>query len=183
MPMADLSFSQSERRSFLVPGLIAVVVLAAGFAILAWLTPNRHPQITVTHMHTVFASDTKLVGARPDAQDDLYVVATVHVDDRVKFPITIDDITGTLTTADGSTVNATAIEKNDIPNLLVTFPKLAPLASAPLARETTIQPGAQAEGMVILHFPVADTDWNGRKSATVTVSFYNQGSFSADLPK
>jgi hypothetical protein len=186
--MADLTFSQSERRSFLVPALLAVAALAIGIAILAWFTPYRHPELTVTHMavlptHTVFSSDTKLVVARQQAQDDLYVVATVNINDRVKFPITINDITATLTAPDDSILTTTAVEKADIPNLYITFPKLVPLSSAPLLRETTIQPGAQTEGMVILHFPVAESDWNSRKSAAVTISFYNQGSFTAQLPK
>src|ERR1017187_9360541 len=117
--MSELTFSQPERRNFLVPGLSALVVLAAG---------------------------------KPTAQDDLYVVTNVHIDNRLKIPITVDDITGTITATDDAEATATAIQKSDLANLFVVFPKLVPLAGPPLLRETTIQPGAQLDGMVILHY-------------------------------
>src|ERR1035437_6762159 len=105
--MSELTFSQPERRNFLVPGLIALVVLATGIGIFALINPYKVPTVAVTHTavdaeHTVFASDSKLVGSKPTAQDDLYVVTNVHIDNRLKLPITVDDITGTITATDAT---------------------------------------------------------------------------------
>jgi len=185
--MAELTFSQSERRSFLVPALVAVAVLGGIFALLFWLNPHRVADLAVTHTailptHTVFKSETMLVGAQEQAEDDLYVLATVRIDDRLRLPLFIKDITATLTTPQGE-ATASAVQKNDLPNLYVTFPALKPLASAPLLRETAIQPGEHAEGMVLLHFPVAQAQWDQRQSAVITIDFYHQGELTVPIPK
>jgi hypothetical protein len=187
--MSELTFSQPERRNFLVPLLIAFVLVGGIFAYI-YLRPHRIADISITRPavvpeHTVFKSLSKVVGHEDEAQDDLYVITTVGIDNRLKIPLTIDDITGTLTPADDSAepTTASAVEKNDLDNLYVTFPALKPLASAPLLRETTIPPGGRAEGMVLLHFPVAKTDWDGRTSASVTINFYHQDPLTVPFPK
>jgi hypothetical protein len=185
--MADLSFSQSERRSFLVPGLIAFGVIGAIFVGLAVFTPHRIAVITVPHIavlptHTSFKSSSIVVANDP-AEDDLYVLATVRVEDQLKIPIFIKDMTATLTTAEGEADTENAVEKGDLNSLYITFPRLVPLASAPLLRETTIEPGKSAEGMVLLHFPVSKEVWDNRKSATITIDLYHQGKLTVDIPK
>ena len=186
--MSELTFSQAERRSFLVPALIALAVLALAFGGVYLYMPHRVADLSVTHMailptHTVFHTDTKLVGAQPDAQDVVYVLATVRIDDRLHVPLFISDFTGTMTTADGAEVTGTALQKGDLDNVYITFPALKPLATAPLVRESTIQPGDHAEGMVLLNFPVSEADWKNRQSASIAVEFYHQGQFTVDIPK
>jgi hypothetical protein len=185
--MPDLIFAQAERRSYLAPILVAVVILAAGIGFYLWHLPFRIANVTVTHTnvlptHTVFASDSRVVGIGEQAEDAFFVLAAVRVDNRMKDPLYINDITGTLTSSDDSQLQASAIGENDISNLFITFPKLKPLASPPLLRESTIPPGGSAEGMVLLSFPVSEDVWNKRKSASVTVNFYHQGSFTAPIP-
>ena len=185
--MPDLSFTQAERRSYLVPILVAGVILAIGVGLYLWRLPFRVAEVSVTHTnvlptHTVFTSNSRVVGVGDQAEDAFFVLATVRIHNNLKNPLYIDDITGTLTADDDAQVTASAVEKNDIPNLFITFPKLKPLAGPPLVRETTIPPGADAEGMVILSFPVPEETWTKRKSATVTVNFYHQGSFAATIP-
>jgi hypothetical protein len=186
--MPDLTFSQAERRSYTVPALIALAILAIAAGIFFWRTPLHAVDITVPHAatlptHTVFPTTTRLVGVPDPAEDAFYVVATIHVHNRLRVPVFIKDITGTLTAADDSVLATSAAEKNDLPNLYVTFPQIKPLTSTPLYRETTIQPGADAEGMVILNFPINQDLWNKRKSATITVDFYHQGQFTTEIPK
>jgi hypothetical protein len=186
--MADLSFSQPERRSFLVPGLIALAVLGIVFTLLFTLTPHRIADLTVTHTailptHTVYKSGAMIVGKPDQAQDDLYVLTTVRVQNDLKLPLFIKDITGTLTSADDSQATTSAVEKLDLPNLYITFPALKPLASPPLLRETAIPPGQSAEGMVLLHFSADQPIWDQRKSATVTIDFYHQGPLTVTIPK
>jgi len=185
--MAELTFSQSERPNFVVPGLIALAVIGGGFGLLAWLTPHRVAEIAVTHVaakqfHTVIPSGSMVVGDE-QAEDDLYVLATVSIKDDLKLPLFLSDFTGTLTGPDGTETTASAIQKNDLAGLYVTFPALKPLVSAPLLRETAIQPGQTAEGMVLLHFPATQAAWDQRKSATVTIAFYHQGPITVDIPK
>ena len=58
-----------------------------------------------------------------------------------------------------------------------------PLASAPLVRESIIQPAGRAEGMVLLNYPIAQAEWDQRKSASITLKFYNQDPITVPLPK
>jgi hypothetical protein len=185
--MSDFKFSQPERRNFLVPILIALVIVGGVFGYI-YLTPHRIADITLTHTavlptHTEFQTDSKLVGAQVEAQDAFYVLATIRIDNRLKTPLTIDDITGTFTQPDDTVADTTAIQKNDLDSVYSAFPALKPLAGPPLLRETPIPPGSHAEGMVLLNFPVTEAQWNARKSATVTLSFYHQPPFSITIPK
>ena len=186
--MPDLTFSQAERRSFLVPALLALAVLAIVVGIFFWHTPLRAvdlsvPRVATLPTHTVFPTSTRIVGMADPAEDAFYVLATVHIHNNLHVPLFLKDITGTLISPDDTAVTSSAVEKNDLPNVYLAFPKLKPLSSTPLFRETTIQPGADAEGMVILNFPVNQDAWNKRKSASVTLDFYHQGQFSTDIPK
>jgi hypothetical protein len=186
--MSQLTFSQSERRNILGPILVALAVLfVAGYGVYLYL-PHRVADLSVTHTailptHTVIANDSKLVGHQAEAEDALYVLPTVRIDDKLHVPLFISDITGTLTTADDSVVTSSATSKTDLDAVFTTFPALKPLASTPLLRESSIEPGSNAQGMVMLDFPVTEADWNNRKSATVTVEFYHQGAFTTTIPK
>jgi hypothetical protein len=185
--MADFAFSQPERRSFLPAALISVGLLAAVFGAVFYFTPHRIADVTVTHTeilptHTIFKSNSIVVG-RDQEQDDLYVLATVRIDDQLRLPLRINDITATLTTAEGEEEHTSAVQKQDIAGMFVTFPKLKPLASAPLTRETEVPPGQHAEGMVMLHFSVPRAVWDGRKSAVITIDTYHQGPLTVTIPK
>jgi len=50
-------------------------------------------------------------------------------------------------------------------------------------RESIIQPAGRAEGMVLLHYPIAQAEWDQRKSASITLKFYNQDPITVPLPK
>jgi hypothetical protein len=186
--MAELSLSQPERRSYLLPVLIVLGLAGVAFALIYAYTPHRVAELSVTHTailptHTVFQSNSIMVGARDQEQDDLYVVATVRVKDTLRLPVFIKDITGTLSTADGGQVTASAAQKNDLPSIYMSFPKLKPMVSAPLLRETGIEPGESAEGMVLLHFAVSQSTWDQRSSATITIDTYHQGPLTVAIPK
>ncbi len=73
-------------------------------------------------------------------------------------------------------------QEKDLPNIYTSFPALKSLASRPLLRETLIAPGASAEGMVLLQFPITQDVWNHRKSAVLNVDLYHQGNFPVSIP-
>jgi hypothetical protein len=179
-------FTQPARSNLLAPVLVAFVVLGLVIATVIRYTPHKTADLTITHTavfptHTVFKSDTIVVG-RDETQDNLYVFASLRIDDRLNLPLFLKDFTATLTTADGQQFTTSAVEKQDLPNLYTTFPELKPLASDPLLRETLIDPGQSAQGMVLLHFPVTVTEWNQRKSAVLNVDLYHQGVQTITIP-
>jgi hypothetical protein len=186
--MPDLTFAQPERRSFLGPIAIAVAVLLAAAAAVYLYFPHRTADITITHTavlptHTVFETGSKLVGKGRQVEDDLYVLLTVRIDDKLRIPLFLSDIASTLTTADDAVATTSAIEKNDLAAVTTAFPAIQPLTGAPLLRESTIQPSTPGQGMVLLHFPIPQTVWDNRKSATLTLTFYHHAPITIPIPK
>jgi hypothetical protein len=177
--VSDLKFAQPARRNLLVPVLLAFLILGIVLALVLRYTPHRTADLTITRTtvyptHTVFKSDSIIVGNQ-HTEDDLYVLTTLRIDDRLHLPLFLKDFTATLTTAEGEQITTSAIEKQDLNNVYTSFPELKPLSTEPLLRDTMISPGQSAEGMVLLHFPVTQDIWDHRRSAVLNVDLYHQG--------
>src|SRR5882757_2790873 len=177
--VSDLKFAQPARRNLLAPVLLAFLILGIVLALLLRFTPHKTADLTITRTtvyptHTVFKSDSILV-ANQRAEDALYVLTTLRIDDRLHLPLFLKDFTATLTTAEGEEITTSAVEKLDLDNVYTSFPGLKPLASEPLLRDTMISPGQSAEGMILLHFPVTKEVWDHRRTAVLNVDLYHQG--------
>jgi hypothetical protein len=179
MQVSDLKFAQSARHNLLAPVLLAFLVLGIVLAMVLRFTPHKTADLTITRtivcpIHTVFQSDTMVV-ANQHTEDDLYVLTTLRIDDRLHLPLFLKDFTATLTTAEGEQITTSAVEKQDLDNVYTSFPALRPLASEPLLRETMISPGQSAEGMILLRFPVTKEVWDHRRTTMLNVDLYHQG--------
>ena len=179
MPVSTPAFSQPARRNLLAPVLLAFLILGFVIALVIRLTPVRTADLLITHTavypaHTVFKSESIVVG-HDTAQDDLYVLTTLRIEDNLRLPLFLKDFTATLTTAEGQQINTSASEEHDLPNIYTSFPALKPLATAPILRETMINPGDKSQGMILLHFPVTQSVWDHRQSAVLHVDLYHQG--------
>lgn len=184
--MTDLKFAQPTNRNLIAPVLIAFLLLGIVIALVIRYTPPPTVGLTLTHTvvyptHTVFKSDSLVVGS-DKAEDNLYVLVHLRVDDPLHLPLFLKDFTATLTTDDDQQITTSAAEEKDLPNIYTSFPGLKPLASAPLRRETLIAPGTAAEGMVLLRFPITQDVWNHRKSAILNVELYHEGTFPITIP-
>jgi hypothetical protein len=177
--VSDPKFAQPARRNLLVPVLLAFLILGIVIALLLRFTPHRTADLTLVRTtvyptHTVFKSDS-IVVANQHAEDALYVLTTLRIDDRLHLPLFLKDFTATLTTAEGQEITTSAVEKPDIETVYTTFPAIKPLASELLLRDTMISPGQSAEGMILLHFPVTKEVWDHRRTAVLNVDLYHQG--------
>ncbi len=200
--MEDVTFAQPERRNLLVPIALAVAALSLILFLVLRFTPHTTAAISVKSSaafpaHTVFKSDSTVVGART-AQDDLYVLVDLHIDNHLRLPLFLKDFTATFTPSDPSDpsgpsgpaaadpITTSAIEKSDLSNLYTSFPALKALAGRqtdpPLLRETEIGPGQSADGFLILHFPITEAAWNTRKLANLTVDLYHQAPQTIPIP-
>jgi len=182
----ELQIHQPVHRNLLAPVLIAFVVLGIAIALVIRYTPHRVADLEITHSsiypaHLVFKSDSLVVGA-DKTDDELYVLSTLRITDRLNLPLFLKDFTATLTTADGEEIKTSAAEKTDLEGIYSAFPALRPLSSEPLLRETLVRPGNSAEGMILLHFPVSLDTWNKRKSAILNIDLYHQGPLSITIP-
>ena len=184
--MTDLRFEQHAQRNLIAPVLIAFLLLGFVLALVIRRAPPQAVDLTITHTaiyptHTVFKSDSLVIGS-DKAEDNLYVIANLKVEDPLRLPLFLKDFTATLTTADDQEITTSAAEVKDLPNIYTSFPALKPLSSAPLRREILIAPGTTAEGMVLLQFPITVDTWNHRKSAILNVDLYHVGKFPITIP-
>lgn len=193
--MADLTFSQPARRNLAVPILIALATLLVIAGLLVAFTPHSTAQVTVQKtavypVHLVFKSESIIVG-RDTSQDELYVLVTLRIENHLRLPLFLKDFTATLNPSnpDGSpaeSITTSTAQKTDVPNIYLSFPALKTLAnqqaSPLLLRETQIAPGASTAGMLLLHFPVPQTTWDKRKSATISIDLYHQQPLTIELP-
>ncbi len=183
MPDLQLQLAPPPDHKRLIPKLLvaAVVMIVVGVAVFL-LNPRKTAEISIQKIdlfaaHTEFTampSASHLIGARPTSEDDVYVVATLRITDKLRLPIFLATTSATMTTAEGSTVEATVISPPDLPRLEVAFPQLLPLVSPPAAPpirfEDAVAPGATRVGTVLLLFPqTSEKAWKAKKSATLTV--------------
>jgi len=124
--------------------------------------------------------DTVMYPGNPKpAENDLYVVATVQITDKLRLPIAPDGPSATLTLADGSSIDGQFLAGQDLPRLETVFPPLTALLTkpgmTPIAVGETISPGATRTGEVMLLFPnVTQAAWDAKKSATLTINIIQQ---------
>ena len=185
--MSEPTFAPPERRSLLIPILIAVAILACGVLYARHLSPET--PVTVEALHTsilptttVFHTDTIVIGPN-ETNSTLLVVSTIRLKNERRVPVYLDDFSLTLTDATGAQLTAKALQKDEIPNLELSFPALKPLAGTPILRETSIDPGKTAEGTVIFSLPVNEALWTKRQSAVVQVDLYHQNPITTTLAK
>lgn len=183
MPDLDLQIAPPDDRNNPVPKFLiaAAVMVVVGVGVFM-LNPRKTAEISVQKV-ALFAPHTEMnsmpgvnqiIGAPASVEDDLYVVATVQIKDKLRLPIFIDSYSATLTTAEGASVEATVIAGSLLPRLGETFPQILPLVSPPVAKpinfDDAVAPGATLVGTVVLLFPQASAKvWQTKKSAILTV--------------
>jgi hypothetical protein len=198
--MADLSLAPAEQRSLLKPILIAVIALALIAFAVFWFNPRGVADVTVPHVdlfapHTEFKSLTPKAGMHvlskdkvtgpigAGAEDNLYVVATVHIDNKLRLPIFVSSVEATITTADGEQHPAAVVHASELPRLEQMFPNIATLAPHPINDSDPAPPKGQLEGQVVLLFATLTADdWHKKKAADLTLVPAHQDPITVKLP-
>ena len=189
--MPDLNLGPAPQTSPLKSILIAIAILAAIATAVFYLNPRKTADLTISNVqlyaaHTTTNSQSdgfRIVGQAAETDDDLYIVATVSLQNKLRLPIFIQSIDATYTTADNTFDTTKALSPTDITRLEETFPTLTPLMSNPLSFDPAIEPSATAKGTVLLHFSsLTEKSWKARKSATLTVNLAHQNPISITMP-
>ena len=180
----DLQIAPPPDPNPLVPKLViaAVVMVLIGVAIYMF-NPRKTAEIVVQKTelfapHTEFKqmpSSSRVIGAPAQSEDDVYVVATVSITDKLRLPLFLDSVSATMTTDAGS-IQATNVSPIDLPRLEQIFPQITPLVSPPAAPplrfEDTVSPGATRLGTIVFLFPQTSAKaWAAKKSASLTITF------------
>ena len=185
--MADLNFSQPERRSFAIPIVLALVLLAVGLAFAAHLYSGGIIALSALHTdvlptHTVFRSDSIVVGP-PQTSDVLFVASTVRIQNGSSIPISLDGFSCTFTDPTGAILAEKAVTAQDLPNVEASFPALKPLIVNPLSPEANLNPGQSVQGTILFSLPFTRAQWDARKSAILQVDLYRRDPLTAEIPK
>jgi hypothetical protein len=169
-----------------VAAAVMIVVAIAVFL----LNPRKTADIKIVKTevfapHTVFKSvpgSMHVVGTAPAAEDDLYVVATISITDKLRLPLFINEFTAVIVNPDGTMLNGTPIAPRDLARLETTFPDLSPMAAKPIDDSNGIAPGETRKGAIVLQFPgLTAAAWNTKKSASLTVNLIHQQPQTIDL--
>jgi hypothetical protein len=181
---SDLQIAPPPDDNPIIPKLViaGVVMILIGVAVYM-LNPRKTAVITVQKTelfapHTEFKQmpgSGQIIGAQAESEDNVYVVATVSITDKLRLPIFLDSGSATMTTDTGST-QATNVAPLDLPRLEQIFPQITPLVSSPAAPplqfQDAVSPGATRVGIVVFLFPqISAKAWAAKKSATLTVNF------------
>jgi hypothetical protein len=183
---SDLQIAPPPDENRLIPKLViaGVVMILIGVAVYL-LNPRKTAEIKVQKTelfspHTEFKQmpgNSQIIGAPSESEDDVYVVATVSITDKLRLPIFLDSVSASMTTDTGST-EATNVSPLDLPRLEQIFPQITPLvsppAAVPLHFQDAVSPGATRVGTIVFLFPkISAKAWAAKKSATLTVNLAN----------
>jgi hypothetical protein len=182
----DLTFSQPERRSFLLPIALALAAIAVAIAIAMHFFPAT--TVKIKHVHTdALPTETTLKGSTviglTETNRVLFVSSTIQVDNQLRVPIYLDDFHITLTDQTGAEMTVAATQPNDLPDLEANYPALKPLMTAPLVRNTSIGQSKSAQGTLLFPLTVPKDVWDTRKSAVIRVDLYHQPAIYVSIPK
>jgi hypothetical protein len=189
--MSDLNLGPASQSSPVKPLAAALVLLLLVGVLVYYLNPRQTAVLTLPGVqlyptHTVFAAPpgaVHIIGHTQRAEDDLYVIATVHLENKLRLPIFIVSVDATCTAPDGSVLDARAPAPSSLARVEESFPALTPLISNPLSFDPAIGPGATTEGAVLLQFPgLTEATWKARKSATLTVNLAHQQPQTIAIP-
>jgi hypothetical protein len=145
----------------MVAALAVVVVFIVGVAYIFRATPVAQGQID-----RAFAMQQ---------EDKPYSMVLMQVTLRNvgNKPLFIKEIKADIMTDQGESVDDAA-SAVDYSRYLQAFPDLAIYATAPLKVETKIPPGGEAQGSVLVAFPITKDQFYARKDLNVTVIPYDQ---------
>ncbi len=197
--MNVLQTAPARERGVLPALVIAAVVLAAAAAAIFYFNPHSTAELAVTHVDT-FAPQTTfgamegaagapaagthvLEAPTTSTENDLYVVATVKMTDKLRLPLFLTGAVAHVTLADGAETEITALSAADVKRLEVIFPALGKQVTHPFEDGTEVDPQQTLNAQVVLPLPgQTAAAWAGKKSATLTITLRNQGPQTTQLP-
>ena len=182
-----MTFGTPERRSFLLPLVLAITALLLVGALAAYFFPATSVRAEAVHTATlptttVYKAQSIVVGQNEVAQT-LLLACTVRIKNGMRFPVYVDHVSLTLTDATGAELTENALSKQDIATVEQSFPKLKALVQSPLLQDVNVDSGKSSQGTSLFSLNVPQTLWDARTSAVVKVDLYHQQSVLVTLPK
>jgi|SRR5271167_323313 len=146
----------------LIAALVVVVVFIVGVAYIFRAKPLAAGQI-----------DHAFAQQQQEDQPYSMVLMQVTVRNIGDKPLYIKEIKSDITTDSGESVDDAA-SPSDYDRYFQAFPDLRMYATEPLKVETKIPPGGEAQGSVMVAFPITKEQFYARKDLNVTIFPYDQ---------
>ena len=185
--MSDPTFASPERRSFLLPVVLAVATLVIAAVLAIHFFPATTVKAESVHTDvlpttTVYKAQSIVVGQN-EVAETLFVASTIRVQNGMRVPVYVENLSLTLTDSTGAELTDKVLSKQDIDTAEQSFPKLKSLVQSPPLQDSAIDPGKSAEGTSLFSLSVPKTLWDDRKTAVVKIDLYHQQSVSITLPR
>jgi hypothetical protein len=194
--MSDLKLAPEREKSVMPAVLIAVFVLAAIAAAVFYYNPHKVADLTAVKTvpfapHTTYGAldatrsgGMKVLGtSETQGEDDLYLITTISMTDRLRIPIYLSSATAHVTFADGSQADASMIPASDVKRLQSIFPTIGPMIGNPLPDLAEFDPGQTQTGTFVFGFPGRTAQsWQTKKQASLTLELRNQDPQTINLP-
>ncbi len=182
-----MTFASPERRSFLLPLILAVAALAVAATLLVHFYPATavHAAAVRTDLlptTTVYKAQSIVVGQN-EVAETLFVASTIRLENAMRVPVYVDGVSLTLTDKNGAELTEKALGKQDIASVEQSFSKLKPLVPLTPLQDATIDAGKSVQGTSVFSLSIPKTLWDARALAVVKVDLYHQQSVFVTLPK
>ncbi len=180
--------AQEEPRigSLVLSVVLAFVVVAVFLGI--YLGMNRATAVSAGQVVRVNTFQMPVATKTEEGADipqtvpqQLLVLVQLHVQNRTDKTLTIQDIFGDVQLTDG-TRRSTAAAGADFKRVFDMYPELAPMKADPLLTDTKIGPKQSVDGLVILDYPIQQSQWDLRKGLTLNVEFDNNTKLQMQAP-
>jgi hypothetical protein len=146
--------------------IVAIVLAGAALLVAIWafvLRPKPQGEGSIDNVAAIEIPD----------QNAMLVAVNVTVHNSGKKPLWIKDIKATLKTGSGEFTDEAA-SAIDFDRYFQAFPALKEHVLPALAPETKIPPGGQAQGTVVVSFPVVQSAFDKRQQLSVVIQPYDQ---------
>ncbi|MBT9330217.1 hypothetical protein [Paracidobacterium acidisoli] len=168
-------------RPVRILGLMGIAALLVAVVIAGYVFWNKTPpsaegkllQVRVyrPQLRTDNNSSGEAAEAATDQDGSLVILTPVRISNVGQKPLNITEMYAVLKMGN-SEYRSFDISASDFPRVFKYYPELSSFADQqPVLRNTTLQPGAAVQGLLIFNYPLSFDQWNQRQSFKVTISF------------
>lgn len=156
-----------DRAKWTLPPVVPILIAVAAVAIVvAVVVLSNKPEPAAA------ANIVKVASA--DQSGNTMVAVQVKVDNKISKQLWIKDLSSELEAPDGKKYTDTAAPAMEAKRYLQAFPDLQAAAGESMHEELKIPAGQSFTGYMVFAFPVEKADFDGRKSLTIKIAFYDQ---------
>lgn len=172
-----------ENPSYRIVLIVIVAIIVVIGAIAAYVyfgrTPNPYQgQILSVNVYPIHRdltqpSTTEGTAGQKQTYDEVLVFADVSIKNTTNIPLYLRDMTA-IADLPNETSHSSAASGEDFPKVFIAYPETKQYEKPLLARDITIQPGQQVQGMMIFNFQMSQKQWQSASDVAIYLSFVNQ---------